>query len=132
MSQYLFPWETLISKTSRITQPKIMKSHIAYIVSFVRYSGPDDAAEVTWNTLNDYNTKQFLQHFVIFWENYTRDTFLKYFYIWQKVSIFFKKLIFVIWRARRTLNPPLHRTKISEEFYVCFYHQSHLQICQCY
>ena len=132
MSQYLFPWETLISKTFRITQPKIMKSHIAYIISFVRYSGPDDAAEVTWNTLDDLNTKQFLQHFVIFWENYTRDTFLEYFYIWQKVSIFFKKLIFVIWRTRRTLNPPLHRTKISEKFYVCFYHQSHLQIFQCY
>ena len=32
-----------------------MKSHIAYSIKFMRYSGPDDAADVTWNILDDHN-----------------------------------------------------------------------------
>ena len=45
-----------------------MKSHIAYGIKFMRYSGPDDAAEVTWNILHGHNANQFFQHFVFFWK----------------------------------------------------------------
>ena len=40
-----------------------MKSHIAYGIKFICYSGPDDAAEVTWNILDGYKVNQYLQNF---------------------------------------------------------------------
>ena len=52
------------------------------------YSGPDAAAEVTRNILDDHNANQFSQHFVFFWEKHTMANF-------------------VIRRTRGTLNPPL-------------------------
>ena len=43
-----------------------MKSHIAYGIKFICYSGPDDAAEVTWNILDGYKVNQYLQNFAFF------------------------------------------------------------------
>ena len=51
----------------------LMKSHIAYGIKFICYSGLDDAAEVTWNIFDDHNVNQFLQNFVLFekpWLNF--------------------------------------------------------------
>ena len=45
-----------------------MKSHIEYGITFMRYSGQDDAAELNWNILDDHNANQFLKHFVFFFE----------------------------------------------------------------
>ena len=41
-----------------------MKSHIAYSVKFICYSGPEDAVEITWNIHADRNVNQFLQNSV--------------------------------------------------------------------
>ena len=43
-----------------------MKSHIAYGIKFICYSGTDDAGEVTGNIVGDHNINQFLQNFGFF------------------------------------------------------------------
>ena len=62
-----------------------MKSHIAYGIKFICYSGPDDAAEVTWNILDDYSVNQFLLNFVFF-----EKTMANFF----QIFIFDKKYLF--------------------------------------
>ena len=62
-----------------------MKSHIADGSKLICYSGPDDAAEVTWSILDDHNVNQFMQNFVFF-----EKTMANFFHVF----IFDKKYLF--------------------------------------
>ena len=46
-----------------------MKRHIVYGTKFICYGRSDDAAQVTWNIVGDYNLNQYLQNFVFFKKN---------------------------------------------------------------
>ena len=87
-----------------------MKSHIADGSKLICYSGPDDAAEVTWSILDDHNVNQFMQNFVFFEK--TMANFFMFLYL--RKSIYFrlrhstnKMYPDVIRQTRCTLDPPL-------------------------
>ena len=83
-----------------------MKTHIAFGIKFICYSGPDDAVEVTWNILDVDNVNQCSQNFVFF----LRKPWLTFFiFLHLTKSIYFlQETRFRHSTNKTTLDPPLH------------------------
>ena len=74
------------------------------------YSGPNDAAEVTWDIPGDHNVNQFSQNFVFFWRKPWLTSFIFLYLI--------KSIYFLQETRRRHLTNKMYSGSVSVRTYL--------------